>query len=77
MRFAFGDSIFLRHVMDGSYFWSDERLYVKTGVTKDKGTFCLCHPVGGGDHVHIIQKHVNSWFAVGAQVNVAVITTDT
>jgi len=76
MRFAIGEPTYLRTVVEGSYFWSSERLYQKTAITKDKGTFCLCHPVGGGDHQHIIQDRVNTWLAVGAEVSLAVITPD-
>ncbi len=78
INYAMGDRTYLRLIEAGSMFWFDERLYSKTGVTKDKGTFYLCHPVSPSELCgYIVQEKVNTWLAVGAVVDVAIITPNT
>lgn len=71
--YAVGESVRLKLVECGSYFWCWERLHLKTSTTQGNGTICLCHPVTGGEYGEIVQVKVNTWLENTVEVNLAIV----
>jgi hypothetical protein len=71
--YRYGQRVKLKDITIGSFFFYAMALYEKTGTTKDRSTYYLCHPISPGQYGNIVQENINTWLSLDEEVNPAQI----